>query len=156
MTNKDFYITLANYQDNLLQNYRLIFISSQTIVISIATLIVSITPNKWIIFPLLFIGLILLYLWYSISKHRGFDVSYCHMQLIKIENNETLTQDENNKPFVVFKKWQKSKDKEEILSNFDKEHDIKLLDSPSRKSLGLYLPLIYFIMWAFLLLYVII
>jgi len=147
MTNKDFYITLANYQDNLLQNYRLIFISSQTIVISIATLIVSISPNKWKILPLIFIGLALLYLWCKISNSRGFDVSYCHMQIIKLENKEVLTPDEKNKPFVAFKIWQKNKDKEGILSKFDQNHDIKLLDSPSRDSLGFYLPLIYFIMW---------
>ena len=155
MTLKDFLITLANYQENLLQTYRIIFISSQTIVISIATLIVSITPNKWLIIPLLIIGLFLLGLWYNISKSRGFDVSYCHMQLIKIENNENLTPDEKNKPFSTFKKWQ-NEDKESILLKFDTEHNENLLNSPSRKSLGLYLPLVYFIMWIFIILFVII
>jgi len=155
MSLKEFYINLASYQDNLLQNYRLIFISSQTIVISIATLIVSISPEKWIIFPLVLIGILLLIIWCSVSGARGFDVSYCHMQLIKIENNEVLSSEEAQTPFVAFKKWQKNKQKEQILIDFDKIHVVKLLDSQSRELLGFYLPLIYLIMWALIILFAI-
>jgi hypothetical protein len=153
---KEFYIYIANYQDNLLQTYRLIFISSQTIIISIATLIVSVSPDKWKIFPLFFIGLILLILWWRISEARGFDVSYCHMQLIKIENNESLDQDEKNKPFVAFKKWQNEECKKNILSKFDETHDVKLLDSRSRKYLGVVLPLIFLGMWILISIFIII
>ena len=53
---KMFLLEMANLQDNLLQSYRNIFIASQTIVVSIATLIVAFSTypyNSTFIFELI-------------------------------------------------------------------------------------------------------
>lgn len=138
-----FLLEMSTYQDQLLQSYRLIFISSQTILISIAMLLLSSgegsVPSLLFYFMLLGIGLILLVLWRAITENRELDVSYCHMQLLKLERNERdrdrhLSDDEKKRPFDSFKNWQQYTEDAKIskLNNYD-EH---FLNSPARKKMN--------------------
>jgi len=108
-----FLLELAMYQDQLLQSYRQIFIASQSILISVAMLILidgNGLPLSLIFYAMLFfgIGLILFCLWRNITENRELDVSYCHMQLLKVENNDpSLKPNDLKKPWSSFKEWQK-------------------------------------------------
>ena len=142
-----FYLELAMYQDQLLQSYRLIFIASQTILISIAMLLISSNnPLANIFFPyvsLFIIGLILFIIWRNITESRELDVSYCHMQLLKIERKEII-QDEKEKPFDFFKNWQNNSHSGKIcILNKYKQC---LLSSFTRKWMK-WLPWCYLIIW---------
>ncbi|MBE3128303.1 MAG: hypothetical protein IMZ60_01335 [Actinobacteria bacterium] len=152
-----FLLELANYQDNLLQTYRNIFIASQTFIISIATLTTSFNnsnSNLTFIFQLI-IGISILIYWRKITYSRGLDVSYCHMQLEKSEKKTKLTNDEMTKPFYSFKNWQKKskKEKEKELRNYDnadKKDKRKIFESYTRGVMGTKLPFIYSIVWVLL------
>lgn len=133
-----FLLEMSMYQDQLLQNYRLIFISSQTILISIAMLLLisgkGAIPSL-LFFAMLFgIGWILISLWRAITENRELDVSYCHMQLLKLERGpKSLKPEERKRPFDSFKNWQQYNEDAKIskLDNYDKH----LLGSPVRKKM---------------------
>jgi len=151
---KKFLLEMSMYQDQLLQSYRLIFISSQTILISIGMLLIlsgeePIRSLLAYIVLFCFGSIILLRLWSAITESRELDVSYCHMQLLKLERNEKgkyreLTDDERKKPFESFKNWQQYNQdaKRSKLKNYD-EH---LVHSTVRKKMNR-LPYWYFIIW---------
>lgn len=154
-----FLLELSMYQDQLLQNYRHIFIASQTILISIAMLLL--VSGEKSIFVFLFylilfcIGLILITLWKAITKSRGLDVSYCHMQLLRLERkkDKPLKENEERRPFDSFKEWQQCTEEAKMdkLNNYDKH----LLDSQTRKDIEK-LPDKFLILWIFgIVLYVI-
>lgn len=151
-----FLLELIMYQDQLLQNYRLIFISSQSILISIALL--TLVSEKTIIitsiayFIFLILGVIFLWYWGSITENRELDVSYCHMQLLKLERNplgqpdKQLTNDEKNKPFDSFKNWQQF-NKDAKISKLD-NYDHHLRSSSARKKMK-HLRYWFYIIWIF-------
>jgi len=151
---RTFLLEMANYQDNLLQTYRNIFIASQTIIVSIASLIVAFSKypqNLTFVFQLI-IGIFIIHYWKKITYSRSLDVSYFHMQLEKLEEEIPLKPDEKHKPFRAFKDWQNNTtiiDRERILKNYDKsqEPNRKIFESYTRKIMGRTLPFIYSIVW---------
>ena len=143
---KMFLLTLSNYQENLLQSYRAMFISSQTVVISIAALIAASAPQQHILLAtLLILGGVLLACWKYITENRWRNVAYCHMQIEKLENGE-LTQEDIRNPFLSFKGWANNKSqkekKEEIIAW--KEDWFK---DQTRRIMQTFLPIIYLIIW---------
>lgn len=150
---KSFLITLANYQENLLQGYRSIFVSSQTILISIAMLLLAIyapsISSLLFYFLLSIIGFVLIGFWLGITESRELDVSYCHMQLKKLEKGD-LNNNEIDFPWISFKEWQ-NKYKESGCPNNKKKEEINgydkdFLASTTRKKMGL-LPWIFLGIW---------
>lgn len=149
-----FLLEMANYQDNLLQTYRNIFIASQTIIISIATLIISFS-NLQLRFTFIFqliIGATIIFYWKNITYTRGLDVSYCHMQLEKLEKGIFLSIDEKHEPFRSFKNWQKKSkiEKERTLKDYDyadKEDKRNIFKSYTRDVMGQKLPLVFSFIW---------
>jgi hypothetical protein len=148
---KNFLLELALYQDQLLQNYRHLFITSEIFLISVAMLLLasnSISILTYLFFIILFIiGCILMFLWRKITISRTLDVSYCHMQLLKLERSDNFLSDSEIKnPFDSFKQWQKYHNdaKRKILNDYDKG----LLDSTTRKYME-NLPWMFFIIWIF-------
>ncbi len=130
-------------QENLLQTYRVLFVTSQTLVFSVASITVSQNkPDKITFFVLLCLGLYLLTLWYKICRSRGFDVSYCQKILLDIENNI-----EHETFMTNFKKWQKKKrdEKVQILSQYE-----TLPESPTRRNMEFKLPFIFALLWLIL------
>jgi len=162
---KSFLTNMVMWQDSLLQNYRLIFISSQSILLPLSVLIfvnfwseyVSQNsslpfpplPALFIMFPLLAVGLCILYYWIKITHNRGLDVSYIQMQLLKYEGyrGKYLSNREQTSPFIAFKKdWQdekSSREKEEILTKFEE----KFLLDYTRKRMEKYLPSCFYTLW---------
>jgi len=148
-----FLLELAYYQDQLLQSYRNIFIASQTIVVSMATLIVAFSEyplNSTFIFQLI-IGVFIIIYWKKITHSRGLDVSYCHLQFEKVEAGKRLELYEELRPFRSFKDWQNKtiKEKERILKKYDKSEkpNRKIFKSYTRNVMGRKLPFIFSIVW---------
>lgn len=144
-----FLLELSMYQDQLLQNYRQLFIATQTIIISIAMLLLASTERtitSICFYVILFvIGLILMSLWKKITRNRSYDVSYCHMQLLRLERKDNpLSRDEIDKPFDSFKEWQNHNEDSKIstLNNYDHH----LLASRTRQNLEK-LPNKFIIIW---------
>jgi hypothetical protein len=135
-------------QESLLQSYRGLFISSQSIIFSVAALIVTAeakTPENGIIniasfLTLLVIGILLLKYWVDICRARELDVSYCQLAILKIEK-ENETQVVNF--MTEFKIWQTLPEikKKEILSN------TQLSESQTRKRLSRHLPILFLGLW---------
>jgi hypothetical protein len=145
--------SLLQIQENLLQYYRTIFITAQSIIFSLAVALVS---NNNVIFSFILImpGLITLYYWYTICSSRGHDVSFVQYIILKVEKKEIT---EPNSPLTLFKSFQAKKfidvinDKGEAitLKDIDNEY-LNLLKSNTRKKMEVYLPSMFLIMWIIL------
>jgi hypothetical protein len=126
-------------QESLLQSYRGVFLTSQSIVFAVASILAtSVSPNKPVFILLTTLGLVLLYYWYQLANARGLDVSYFQMMLMKAERNEKLESILTN-----FKTWQKlnADDKIRILNEFG------LSQSRTRITMEIYLPALFLILW---------
>lgn len=165
---KKFLLSIAMWQDSLLQNYRLIFISSQSILFPLSALILvdfwryylskgysipfPALPTLYIMIPLIIAGFGILYFWKKVTYSRGLDVSYWQMQLLKYEwyMGKQLFGRELRTPFISFKKdWQDGKtqqEKKEELNSFEK----KMLIDITRKRMEIYIPSIFYILWIFI------
>lgn len=133
-------------QENLLQGYRLIFLTSQTIIISVASLLTAyreIDLLTFIVFSvMLTLALTLLNFWRKIAGARALDVSYLQAILFhheQYENKESLMRE--------FKSWQKLQrnEKEEFIKN----HSIE--PSATRVTMEKRIPQLFFLLWIILL-----
>ncbi len=126
-------------QESLLQSYRRLFLTSETIIFSVASIIAAESqPNKLVFLILLILGSVLLYFWFQIGKARGLDVSYFQMLLLRAEKGEEIKDLLTN-----FKKWQflDKKEKNKILAKF------KLEKSRTRTTMEIYVPSLFIILW---------
>ena len=126
-------------QDSLLQSYRGLFLTSQSIIFAIASVIATNSnPDKIVFIILLILGLILLYLWFNIGRARGLDVSYFQMLLLKDEKGEKISNIMTN-----FKEWQSKKSKEKIIEL----KEFKLDKSRTRTTLERDVPILFLFLW---------
>lgn len=126
-------------QENLLQSYRLMFLTSQTIVFCAALLSTS-RLLALILFSIL--GITLLVCWVQIAGARALDVSYFQMQLMKQETTPT------SEPVLIrFKAWQRLKlvEKENILSEYG------LHQSQTRHKMEKVIPALFAGLWTVML-----
>jgi hypothetical protein len=138
-------------QEGLLQSYRNLFLTSQSIIFSIAAIIAtSSSPNLLVFGTLLFLGIVLLKYWYSICGARGLDVSYFQNELIKLENrslgNSDISSNKNNL-MTEFKEWQAKKRSEKLEELEKGYHQI----SKTRRTLEFIVPLLFAFLWLILL-----
>lgn len=103
---RDWITAMWSLQDNLLQWYRAIFIAGQTLLFVVAIAFLQI-GQSWvhsgIAFLLALAGLLSLKPWLKIARHRGLNVHYWQLRLLKIE-------DGNPGPpigFTKFMDWEK-------------------------------------------------
>lgn len=83
------WLTLANHHDSVLQSYRMIFITAETILIGFGTLLLANlleikTFFILILFPLIF-GLYLIHKWEQLADLRGLYVFYCNTNAVITE-----------------------------------------------------------------------
>ncbi|MDY6895746.1 MAG: hypothetical protein SVO01_10085 [Thermotogota bacterium] len=150
-TTYDQLIALWDIQDSLLQSYRNIFLTSQSIIFAIAVFITS-GSKPYLSFVLLPIGICLLWIWYTICRSRGYDVWFFHWQLLKFEDGQPIY----SEIFTNFKKWQALgvKKQREKLENDDLGKH--LLKSQVRIKMEYYLPCSFGVLWIILTLLIII
>ena len=124
------FLNLVSHQSSSLQAYRSMFISSQAILISIASLILAISEIsllKIVIIIFFFIaGLTLVYTWKKITVNRKAIVFYCQLQLLKLEKGK-LSEKDARKLFTHFLKFEYRKDIAEKMSEIQKQLKIELL-----------------------------
>lgn len=127
-------------QENLLQSYRLMFLTTQTIVFCAALLSTS-RLVALLLFAML--GITLLATWVQIAGARALDVSYFQMQLMKQETTPS------SEPVLTrFKAWQRltKTEKEKILKEYG------LHQSQTRRKMEKVIPAIFAGLWSLVLL----
>jgi hypothetical protein len=146
MTTKEEVLRHWQIQENLLQGYRLIFLTSQTIIISVASLLVAYREADLlaliVFIVLLTLALTLLDFWRKIAGARALDVSYLQAILFhheRFENKESLMRE--------FKSWQKLHRNEKV--EFIKNHSIE--PSATRVIMEKRIPELFFLLWIILL-----
>lgn len=150
---KMFWLTLANHYDSILQAYRIIFISSETILISFAALLISFPTSLLklvLIFSLFLLGFCLVGPWIKITWDRGLYVSYCNMQLQRVEEGEIPKE-----AYAAFRQWKEEPDwqrKQKKIDEYRKQHNQQpILKEYARLIMGLILPISFLVLWVVIL-----
>jgi hypothetical protein len=136
---KDEILSHWQIQESLLQSYRSLFLTSQSIIFSIASIIATDShSNKIVFLILLILGIVLLYFWFQIGNARGLDVSYFQMLLLRTEKGEEI-----NDIMINFKRWQilERKRKNNLLKEFELEK------SKTRTTMEIYVPTLFLLLW---------
>jgi hypothetical protein len=143
-------LTLWSIQDELLQSYRTIFITSQSFLIPMVAFIALQSPLVAIVIST--VGFFIVTKWHSICKARGYDVWFAHWRLLQFDHNYAVRED----IMKDFKDWQNLnlKDRRFILEN-DRIGKL-LVGSKTRSFLDFTLPLMFGLLWLFLIVYIII
>ena len=131
MSDYDNLISLWGIQDSLLQSYRRIYLTSQSILFAIAVFAV----NKQIpvlkdLFPIL--GVIMVAFWIFSTRERASKVDYFQKKIRKMEETR--------------------KEQDRILNKFKEEFPDRKIVS-TRSMLNYYLPIIFIILWMLLIVY---
>lgn len=154
--NQNDLLSFWSIQDNLLQTYRILFLTSESILLSISSVVLSmqnttsenffLQVNKYdiIFFSLFIIGIIILFFWIKVSKSRGYDVSYIQSLILEYEN--TGYRFDRKKIMNKLKEWQKrnKKEKEKYLD------ERNLLKSPTRSIMNKKIPYTFLSIWLLL------
>ena len=95
-------LQLWDIQESLLQSYRGIFITAESIFAAVtATLLTIKQPGGSFLIPLVIIGLFINWLWVSLSEGRGNCVQYIQTLIRRVENGNPP-----DRPFQMFKEFQ--------------------------------------------------
>ena len=78
-------LALWNIQDSLLQWYRSIFVTSQSLLISFAATVATSDKHRVLAIPLAAIGALMWTFWKRTCTSRGHDVSFCQWILLRCE-----------------------------------------------------------------------
>lgn len=144
-TTYDQLIAMWGIQDSLLQSYRNIFLTSQSIIFAVAVFVAS-GSKPYLSFFLLPIGIYLLWIWFTICRSRGYDVWFFHWQLLKFEDGQPI----DSKIFTNFKKWQSLGVKKQKKKLKNDNLGKRLLKSQVRVKMEYYLPCIFVVLWGIL------
>ncbi len=138
---------LWDTQESLLQNYRSIFISSESILLSLSVTVLSL-GNPIFAIMLAIPGLFLHSLWRAICTSRGRDVSFSQRLIEKVESGEV----QDISVLTEFKRYQKdfNSPKGYILGDWKLNDDDTFKDmqlSKTRVKMDKYLPNTYAVLW---------
>ena len=133
-------IAMWSIQESLLQNYRIIFITSQSIILAVSGLIISV-GNGWLALPLIILGFYVMRMWKGVCQARALDVTF--MQWIILESDSGV---EITTPLTTFKAWQKHKtfNNDNLMEN---ENFINMTKSVTRIKMDQRLPNIYWFIY---------
>ena len=149
--------SLWTTQDTLLQGYRSMFLTTESLLIAVAVTLLATSPNANIL-PLILLGVIVIYVWRLITRQRSRDVSFVQHLILSCEEGKYV---EN--PFSTFKDYQKSwlnaqKYQIDYINSASEDFDYKgvffskgqpFIKWGTRKHMEVTLPLIYFCAWVF-------
>ena len=139
-------VAMWDTQDSLLQSYRNIFLTSQSIIFSIAVFIASGTQLFWFAFFLMPLAIYLLGLWLNLCRRRGHGVWFFQWQILRLENGQSVDQN----MFSAYREWQAlgAKKQRERLGN--DELGKGLLKAPIRVKIDQILPYVFGVLWGIL------
>ena len=135
-------LTMWSIQDSLLQSYRNLMLTSQSIMLGIA--IVSVQSR----YPLIaFIPAIPAFLlnrsWQPLARSRGFDVFYFQWQMLRLEAHQQIRPD----VLTGFKEWQRLTIKDRHVRLCEDPIGRELLGSPTRRKLDEVIPRTFRFCW---------
>ena len=146
-------LVLRNTQSLILQGYRNIFLTSQSILLAAAVFATNRAKEETAFFPWSFVpavlpifALYLLRLWKRATRRRGDDELYLHWHLRLLENNPTLPL----KVMEQYDTWRDKKTREQERARMEKDPIGGVLlntDRPTRTSLDRTLPFVFGIIW---------
>lgn len=142
-------MTLWGIQESLLQSYRSLFISAQSIVVGFAAAITP-THSPVISIALISLGLYILHLWLSVCRSRSHCVSFVQWLIQQSENGEQM-----ESPLCSFKEFQRSG---MYKGAHVKSAPLFLEDANSvtRRRMDHHLPWVFLMLWLFLALYLLV
>jgi hypothetical protein len=138
-------ISMWGIQDSLLQSYRNIFLTSQSVLLSVAVFVAQ-GARPALAFLLALIGLPLVWLWHSIVTSRGYHVWFFHLHILRLEAGMSVP----NNLFKAFKDWQGLAQSEQQKQLHGDALGRSLTKSKTRSRLDLYLPMAFAACWLIL------
>ncbi|MCP1499112.1 hypothetical protein J2Y86_003819 [Pseudomonas migulae] len=146
--------SLWGIQESLLQAYRSIFITAESIIISVAATIATSSPVSALM--LTFLGCFQLWMWHRVCANRAKDVSFTQWLLARAEEGADVSA-----PLACFKRFQAGnvitindrsvwRDIEKaMVSHVHDEQFIAMTNSPTRRWMEIYLPLLFLLLWLY-------
>jgi len=140
-------LTLWGMHDSLLQWYRNIFLTTQSVIFAVAVFVGGSHGIK-AIFPLALVGLVMIRFWLSVCRSRGHDEWYFQWQLLNLEAGKSPSD-----PLLKgFKEWQ-ALGPEKQRQRLDEDATAKeLLTSRTRLVMDTYIPVVFVGAWVVLIL----
>jgi hypothetical protein len=141
-------LSYLQIQESLLQSYRGIFLTSESILFAIAgNIITNENPKKCVLLLFCVLGLIACGFWWVIVKERGDFVTYFQKLLKDAEKGHS-----SKAILTKFENWKKNKREEKIQMKLKGlwEHFTKNFKHPwliARKLMDVWLPIIFVILW---------
>lgn len=86
-------VSIWAIQDSLLQMYRSIFLTCQSVIFSITAIMVSQSKPAIFTVSLSALGIYLLWTMYRLNLKRSYAISYCQLHLIKLEKKQEFNHD---------------------------------------------------------------
>lgn len=147
-------LSLWSIQESLLQAYRSIFITAESIIFAIAAAIASTEPSPALM--LTFLGYFLLWMWHRVCANRAIDVSFTQWLLARAEEGADVSA-----PLASLKNFQAGqvitvadrsvsrKIKATAGTNTNDPSFVSMTRSPTRRWMEVYLPLLFAALWLF-------
>jgi hypothetical protein len=139
----EYLASLWSTQDSLLQQYRVIFVTLQSILVSFGGLIVFRDNSLGPMIAVTMIVGVTMYLWLSVCRPRSRAVFFCQGLMLRAEAGELITQ-----PFQKLKDFQGLPVDQQI-----KDSSVALLTgkgAKTRNKMDTILPIMFFIGWCLL------
>ena len=136
---------LWSIQESLLQSYRTIFITVESVIMAVGTFLLS-TENSsvFLSLPILFLGLVLILIWVGVCTARAHAVTFIHWLMQKYEAGEDITC-----PYSHFRQFQENRMFGQINVMNDKKFK-ELSKSKTRTRMDIQVPLLFTFMWILL------
>lgn len=134
-------IALWDIQENLLQQYRTIFITKQSILVAVAASVFTPKDPPWVPMLMLFtLAMFSLWLWLDICNRRGKAVYACQYMARMIEDGDLV-----EKPVEMLKNMEDSKFMDPKIAN-DQRYRILLMNR-TRVLMQYILPTVFVLAW---------
>ncbi len=132
---------LWSIQESLLQSYRSIFITVESVLFAVATFALATTDSSiWVKAPIILLGLGLIPIWMAVCNARARAVTFIHWLIQRYENGEQIEQ-----PYSRFRELQENQEvQREVEANADFR---RLRSSKTRRRMDREVPILFGIMW---------
>jgi len=132
---------LWSIQESLLQSYRRIFITAESVLFGLATFVVAWThASIWIEAPIILLGLGLIPIWMPVCNARARAVTFIHWLIQRYENGEQIEQ-----PYSRFRELQEDPT---VQREVEADADFRRLrNSKTRRRIDREVPILFGIMW---------
>lgn len=136
---------LWGIQESLLQAYRTIFITVESVIFAVAVFLLSIKQaSHFFSIPIQLLGLLIIPIWMGVCRARARAISFIHWLIQKYETGEDIAQ-----PYSAFRQFQENR-KFNNINVLSDENYKKLNNSKTRIRMDIQLPMLFVFLWIFL------